>query len=114
MARWENEDVSNLDLPDGVKMIIEYYGKNGAGLESPKLAFAKKVTTESQDTASVRHYVRFGRGELVDPHSVDNNLKTQLTTFKKVNEKSFNQYMRYLETKNRLYFTRSRRLSQEN
>ena len=114
MARWENEDVSSLDLPDGTKMIIELYDKYGMGCENAQLSFAKMVTTEVEDRTNTRYYIRFSRGELVDPHSVDNNLKTQLTTFKKVNEKSFNQYMRYLETKNRLYFTRSRRLSQEN
>ena len=27
MARWENEDLSELDVPDGVKMIIEFYDK---------------------------------------------------------------------------------------
>ena len=114
MARWENEDLSELDVPDSVKMIIEFYDKVGMGCENDKVAFAKRVTTEAEDRTSIRYYVRFSRGELVDPHAIDYNLKTQLSDFKKVNEKSFNQYVKYLETKNRLYFTRSRRLSQEN
>ena len=113
MARWENEDVSGLNLPERTQTLIHYYGKGGTLCEE-KLSFAKTVVTQSNGLESVKHYVRFTRGELVDPHSVDYNLKTQLATFKKVNEKSFNQYIKYLETKNRLYFTRSRRLSQEN
>jgi hypothetical protein len=114
MARWEHEDVSNLNLPDDAKMTIELYDKCGMGCENAQLSFAKMVTTETEDRADIRYYVRFNRGELVDPHSVDYNRNTQLSTLKKVNERCFNQYVTYLKTKNRLYFTRSRRLSREN
>jgi len=114
MSRWENEDVSGLNVADSAKVIIELYGKRGMICEQARVAFAKRVTTEAEDRISVRHYIRFSRGELIDPHSIDHNRKTQLSTFKKVDEKSFNQYMTYLKTKNRLYFTRSRRLSREN
>lgn len=114
MGRWENEDVSGLNVPGDAKVVIELYDKSGWVCENAKTAFAKKTTTEAEERTSVRYYIRFSRGELVDPHSVDSSLKTDLSDFKKVGEKSFNQYMRYLETKNRLYFTKSRRLYREN
>ena len=31
MARWENEDVSDLNLPDPQKVDKEYFGKSAAG-----------------------------------------------------------------------------------
>lgn len=110
MARWENENVDNLNLPDPVDLKRTLYDKTGEIANKEEHAFAMQVESDS----SCKYYIRYNRGELVDPHSIDFNLKTQLSTFKKVNEKSFNQYIKYLETKNRLYFTRSRRLSQEN
>ena len=114
MARWENEDVSNLNLPDKEETEIEYYDKYGNTAQE-KVAVVKVTHTKQGDkTIGKRYYVKFFRGELVDPHSIDYNKKTKMFTFKKVSEKTYNQYMKYLKTKNTLYFTRSRRLSREN
>lgn len=115
MARWENEDVSGLNIPEPVKSKVEYLNKEARDCKDERHAYIKKISTTMPDKSIfVKHYIRFYRGELVDPHATDSNLKSKTPEFKKVSEDCYNFYLRYLSTKNRLYFTRSRRLYMEN
>ena len=111
MARWENEDVSHLNLPDPDFETFTFYGLHGLVVHDNNKALAMNVETSKSN----KYYIKFTRGELVDPYTVDNNFRSNKNlTFKKVSEKSFSEYLRYLKTKNRLYFTKSRRLAMEN
>jgi len=109
MARWENEDISGLNLPDPEITNFTFYGANACILRDKEKALAIKSHTGN----STRYYIRFSRGELFDPYTVDSNRKLDIK-FKKVSQKSFEEYIKYLESKNRLYFTKSRRLAMEN
>lgn len=110
MARWENEDVSGLNLPEPQKVEKIYFDKSGSSCDE-KSAYAMECVSES----SSFFYIRFSRGELIDPHSIDSNTKLKNNPdFKKVKKPCFDNYIKYLKTKNRLYFTRSRRLAMEN
>ena len=109
MARWENEDVSGLDLPEPNKVATTFIGKNGK-LCDESVAYAVLRACANSET----YYVRFSRGELIDPHSVDGNAKLRnKPNFKKVKKKCFEEYVKYLKSKNTLYFTRSRRMAME-
>ena len=112
MARWENEDVSGLNLPDENKTNVEYYDKFGK-LSTEDIAYAKYVSTWSGlENLGERWYIKFYRGEIVDPHMIDSNAKNKtIQKFKKVSKQAFNAYLTYLKTKNRLHFTHSRRLA---
>lgn len=112
MSRWENEDTSNLNLPDEIKTVISFYDKNGQ-TSTEENAYAKHTSTWSGlENTGERFYIKFNRGELVDPHSIDSNIKTaKLQKFKKVSKEAFDTYLNYLKTKNRLHFTKSRRLA---
>jgi hypothetical protein len=115
MARWENEDVSELGIPEPITSNVEYFNKTGEKCEDMRYSFAKTIsTTTSSSDVLVKYYIRFNRGELVDPHSTDYNIKSKTPEFKKVSEDCYKLYKKYLATKNRLYFTRSRRLFMEN
>lgn len=110
MARWENEDVSGLNLPDPQEVEKTYFDKSGNNCEKSS-AYAMQYVSEN----SIFFYIRFSRGELIDPHSIDSNTKLKNNPdFKKVKKTCFENYIKYLKTKNRLYFTRSRRLAMEN
>lgn len=112
MARWENEDVSHLNLPEPEIEEFKFYGLQGLVVHDDNKALA--MTVESTNS-STKYYIKFTRGELVDPYTVDSNFKVNKNIkYKKVSEKSFTEYLRYLKTKNRLYFTKSRRLAMEN
>lgn len=113
MARWENEDVSGLNLPDAEQVTTEYHDKNG-NMSTEKTGVVKLSSITQDGKESKKYYIKFFRGDFIDPHSVDYNVKTGIFVFKKVNKKTYDEYMRYLKTKNRLYFTRSRRLYMEN
>jgi len=115
MARWENEDVTGMGIPKPNITEIKLFNKEGRECTDDRRAFVKTATTTLPDKNTLtKYYIRFNRGELVDPHSVDFNHKTSLSEFKKVSEACFKLYKKYLVTKNRLYFTRSRRLYMEN
>ena len=115
MARWENEDVSGLNIPEPIVSKVTYLNKDGKDCKDERHAYIKVVSTKMPDKSTfVKHYIRFTRGELADPHSVDFHNKGKAPDFKKVSEACYSLYKKYLITKNRLYFTRSRRLYMEN
>jgi|TARA_R110000824_G_scaffold348008_1_gene534731 hypothetical protein len=115
MARWENEDVSDLNIPDPVETNTTYVGLQG------------KETTEEQALAksaissdgSKMFYIKYGRNEILDPYQIDSSFagsrrQRHVYKFKKVTEETFDNYKKYLETKNRIFFTKARRFLMEN
>lgn len=112
MSRWENEDISDLSLPDPDITSYTFLDKNGKNTENQNLAVAKIASTNNKNV----YYIKYGRGEIIDPHHVDTNIYTndKYYTFKKVTDKAFAAYQKFLNTKNRLYFTTARRLVMEN
>tara|TARA_Y100000296_G_C5179860_1_gene263080 strand:- start:9052 stop:9390 length:339 start_codon:yes stop_codon:yes gene_type:complete len=110
MSRWENEDVSNLNLPDPDIPQETFFGKDGTVTTNDK-GLAKVVRLADKDT----FYLKHGRGEILDPYSIDTFRHNGPSfKFKRVSQASFDAYMRYLNTHNRLYFTQARRLIMEN
>lgn len=115
MARWENEDVSDMNIPDPPTVTEVFIDLNGdESLE--KNAVAKSI--KSSDN-SLRYYIKYGRNELLDPHQADSSYassrrREHMYKFKKVSEKTFEMYEKYLKSKNRIYFTKARRFLMEN
>lgn len=111
MARWENEDLKGLDIPDAVIHSTQYIDKNGTSVDSETYAVAKVVSEDDKRA----YYILYGRGEIIEPHQIDTNYnkKKFAYKFKKVTEDAFGAYEKYLKTKNRLYFTNARRLVME-
>ena len=116
MARGENEDVSGLDLPDPERSDVVFVGIKGESTQE-KNAFAKSVTSKHGEASkSVQCFIRMSRGEIIDPHGVDSGYSSKRIAafkFKKVSKQAFDNYMKYLKCKNRLYFTKARRLAME-
>ena len=109
MARWENEDVSDLDLPDPQRVDKQYFGKSAASVKE-KEAFAYRLIVDGSES----HYILYDRAEIIDAYN-DRFTRSSSTTrrFKKVSKDCFAFYIKYLKTKNNLYFTRARRLVME-
>jgi len=116
MARGENADVSGLNLPHPQKSDVLFLGVKGEETEE-KRALAKCVTSnQGYEDVSVQWFIRMNRGELIDPYGIDSGYNPKrLATFKfkKVSKQSFDNYQKYLKCKNRLYFTKARRLAME-
>tara|TARA_R100001244_G_scaffold24483_2_gene24791 strand:+ start:784 stop:1125 length:342 start_codon:yes stop_codon:yes gene_type:complete len=108
MSRWENADVSSLDLPDLPEREEIFLGADAKSVVESK-AFAKIVSTASKDTEEQRFYIRFGRGEILDAHRMDKRIDEKLYKFKKVSKATFDFYKKYLSSKNLLHFTHARR-----
>jgi len=116
MARWENEDISGLNIPDPVNVETTFLDLNGKETTEDRGAIAKFITSSD---GSLRFYIKYGRNELLDPHQTDSSHAStrrhaHIYKFKKVSEDTFNNYTKYLETKNRIYFTKARRFLMEN
>ena len=115
MARWENEDISGLNLPDSVVVRVTFLDFNGDESEQAS-AVAKTVASSN---GSTQYFIKYGRNELLDPHQTDSSYansrrQTHMYKFKKVSENTFEAYVQYLQSKNRLHFTRARRFLMEN
>ncbi len=85
----------------------------GGNIVDEHSALAKIVVVNSK---SEHYFIWFWRGDLYDPYGPDILRKTQqfISKFKKVNKETFENYFRYLKTKNRLYLIRAKRSSMEN
>jgi hypothetical protein len=109
MARWENEDVSNLNLPDPDLTERKFYGVKGVETEE-KNAFASMSETGRGQS----YYILYDRAEMVDAYN-DRLTRSisQTRNLRKVSKKCFDLYMKYLKSKNTLYLTRARRTMME-
>jgi hypothetical protein len=109
MAKWEDEDVSNLNLPDPQYTERKFYGAKGVETEE-KNALASLVETGKSQS----YYVLYDRAEVVDAYN-DRLTRSisQTRNLRKVSKKCFDLYMKYLKTKNTLYLTRARRTMME-
>ena len=67
MSRWENEDISELGLSSLPDRQETFLGVDANDVEESK-AFAKIVSTSSENKEEQRFYIRFGRGEILDAY----------------------------------------------
>jgi hypothetical protein len=116
MGNKKNE-LENFNLPPVSEKTICYIGAKG-NETSESEALAKKVTCNyNYSDISVQYFVRVGRGELIDPYQIDygitKNKLSSMYKYKKVSEKAYNTYVKYLTNKNRIHFTTARRLIME-
>lgn len=111
--------MTEFDRSEQKEMVRLYYDLNGKSLpESDHTKSVAKMTFDKKRGEKTAFYfIKMYRGHLVDPHSTDSLLtasQKRSIVERRVNFKCFDNYMKYLQTKNRTYFTRSRRLSMEN
>ena len=108
------DEFSKMGIPDPTTTKVKFIGKNGE--ESDEYSSVAKTVQINYgfDDIRMQYYVRVGRGEIIDPFGIDRNLNRKTIQdqykFKKVGEKAFNSFMKYLTTKNRIHFTTARRL----
>lgn len=104
----DDADLSGLNIPDRLYRSETFYGKNGI-LVDEQSALVKVLVVGKWE----KFFVWFWRGELFDPYGPDLLRKTQQESakFKPISKEAFELYVKYLKTKNRLFFTRARRLA---
>jgi hypothetical protein len=112
-----NKELNHLNLPPATQTNIYFVDKTGKECEE-KFALAKTVTSNyGYDNVSKQFFIRYGRAELIDPYGVDSGVSiaklSSLYKFKKVSEKAYSAYLKYLKSKNRIHFTTARRLIME-
>jgi|6_EtaG_2_1085325.scaffolds.fasta_scaffold34409_2 hypothetical protein len=109
MARWENEDVSGLNLPAPDTHDIYLYGINGEEVDRDPAALAQKIVQTSETFGDTVSYYIKGGINMLDPYGIDSNsFQRSNLTMMKVSENTFLLYYKYLRTKNKLYFIKAR------
>jgi len=111
MARYENENLSGLALPELDDINTQYIDKTG-NLSEEKSAVAKitKVHNKEENKVVVNYYIKHGRGMLFDPYGMDaNKINAYNVQFKKVDEKIYSQYVQYLKTRRAMFLTYAQR-----
>lgn len=108
--RMDDADLSGLDIPERPYKSESFYGK-GANQVDESSALAKILIIGQWE----KFFIWFWRGELFDPYGSDILRKTQQESakFKPISKDVFDNYMKYLKTKNRIYYTQARRLAME-
>lgn len=107
MARWENEKVDGLNLPEIKEVKEEFYNAHATIVENEKEAVAKIANVEDKKV----YYIKYGRGEIFDPWGIDRNKQNSFVfSLRKANEEIFNLYIEYLKTRREVFLTRARRL----
>jgi hypothetical protein len=106
----DDADLSDLELPERPYKSETFYGKNGIIVDE-QAALIKVLIVGKWE----KFFIWFWRGELFDPYGPDILRKSQQTSakFKPVPKEVFELYLKYLKSKNRIFFTRARRLAME-
>jgi len=100
-------DPKNPDKPvPEVKENYTFYGKGGNEVDESE-AFAKCVAYKNAE----HFFIWFWKGDLHDPYGVDILRRNQnmLAKYVKVSRKIFDNYIRYLKTKNKAFYNSARR-----
>lgn len=95
------------DLKDSIPSDEEiFFGKGGNQVDSSE-CFAKILKTQYKE----HYFVWIWRGDVFDPYGTDLLLRSQnfIAKFAKVNKDVFENYIKYLKTKNRAYYNYARR-----
>jgi hypothetical protein len=108
------DEFSKMGIPDPTTTRVQFIDKDGEESDEYSSVAKSVQINYGFDNIRMQYYVRVGRGELIDPFGIDSNLNRKKIQdqykFKKVGEKAFNSFIKYLTTKNRIHFTTARRL----
>ena len=106
-----------LKLPNKPTTIISFLDRNGELCEEEGKSVAKRVENfNGYSDSSIHYFIRFGNGEVLDPHEAHSHLNQQRLKrfqFRKDTSHAWDEYSKYLSNKERRYFTNARRLIME-
>jgi hypothetical protein len=118
-----NADISNLNI-EQTKCVVTHYDQSGDPIKDRKVKAASLDFNESPRTYAIKqessykgkeaedYWIIVSRGQVVDPYGADTHmsiLNSKNCSFHKVNKSCFDNYMSYLTTQHRSYYTRTRR-----
>jgi len=108
MSRHEHEPVDFPLTDPPIYATIAYTDKMVEINEGHLDAYCKVVINDRSDAK--RHYIKFDNGKMFDPWGMNSGRQRALDLeYRKVSEKSFELFTRYLKTRNSRYFLHSER-----
>jgi len=111
MARYENESLSGLTLPETDEVNTQYIDKSGnLAQENNAVAKITKIHNKEEDKLNINYYIKHGRGMLFDPYGMDaNKINSYNFQFKKVDHSIYSQYVQYLKTRRVIFLNYAQR-----
>ena len=116
-------DLTRSEVPHSavIRIQIKIHQQLKDGSLSPKYLSVDELNklgiapcAEIDNNGFKTHYIKFGRGELLDPLGADKGKHNRpYFDYKKVNQKVYAYYMQYLENRERIFLTRARRALME-
>ena len=108
MSRNENEKI-DIDIPDPAEYTTVFFTERGISQsEETNKSFAKIRT--NTDTDYRVHYVKYGYGDIFDPWGMHaNKLNSHSISFRKVGKRTFQHYLKYLETRRSVFLLKAKR-----
>ena len=108
MARYENDDITRLDLPEPNRLSVKKYNMSGEPAGDDELVCAK-ITT-NKETYVVNHYVLCAGGQMFNPRLRDARYETRNNwKLVRVRQQTFDLYKLFLKTKRVAYLYQAER-----
>lgn len=95
-------------------LTVEMTGLNGEVVTDENLALAKRTVTKREETENTLYFVTMTRGSLYDPYDRNRLMsrgEINRLKFRKVGADAYNLYVKYLESKNRMHYSKAKRLT---
>lgn len=95
-------------------LTVEMTGLDGEVVTDEKLALAKRSVTKRDETENTLYFVMMTRGALYDPYDRNRLIsrgEMNRLKFRKVGKDAYELYVRYLESKNRMHYSKAKRLT---
>ena len=112
MSRHENEKI-DFATPKPIESLVFGFTKDGLNCDEDNLkCYAKKIEKQKGVETSTIYYVKFGRGRIFDPWGTfAGRERSADLEWKRVASTVFNQYIKYLSTRNTRHLTQAERMS---
>ena len=108
MSRNENEKI-DIDVPDPVEYHTVFFTEKGVGQNKETNKSFAKIRKNTSTGYSV-HYIKYGYGDIFDPWGMHSNkVNSPSISFRKVGKKTFQHYLKYLETRRSAFLLKAKR-----
>ena len=108
MARYDNEDLTGLDLPSPGRLDVEEYNVYGDEAQPDQWICARKTVNEH--TGVVNYYVLCSGGQMYNPRNEDARYKIRNNwKLVRVREHTFSLYRQFLSSKRVAYLHQAER-----
>tara|TARA_Y100000310_G_scaffold315845_1_gene366912 strand:+ start:3202 stop:3543 length:342 start_codon:yes stop_codon:yes gene_type:complete len=108
MSRNENEKI-DIDIPDPAEYTTVFFTAKGVRQSKETNKSFAKIRTNANTNYRI-YYIKYGNGDIFDPWGMHaNKINSPSISFRKVGKKTFQHYLKYLETRRSAFLLKAKR-----